>query len=86
MSDSIIGCTLYKNIDGSIKYYEVIFSLDNVIFPTVSPLIFTVNREDLINPTDLIEVKKIACQKASIMKNLYSTATSINDLNGLVSL
>lgn len=85
MSDLITKCVVYKNPDDSIQYYEITFSFENVNVPLGDCLVRIAGSE-LLNPTDLVELKKVACQRASITKTWYSHAIMINGLNGPVSL
>jgi hypothetical protein len=85
MSDSITNCVVYKNLDGSVQSYNVTFSFDGVVVPSSVSAIF-VGSSTMSNPSDLTEAKELACQQASAVKALYSTATSITTLNGPVSL
>ena len=85
MSDSILNCVQYKDASGAISYYAVTFSFDGVVVADCSNPIY-IGAAALANPSDLNEVKTVACKQASIIKALYSTANIITDLNGPVSL
>jgi hypothetical protein len=85
MSDSIVSCTVFKHEDGTIQYYEITFAFDGfIVSPKLNPVIVDVS--NLINPTDLTDVKAAACAQASVIKALYTNSTTITDLNGTVSL
>ena len=86
MSDSISSCIVYKNLDGTIDGYDITFSLEGVDGISIQNVIH-INSSMLSNSNDLIETKTVACQKAKIVKDSYSTiATIITDLNGPVIL
>lgn len=85
MSDSIVDCTVYKNPDETILRYSVTFSFDGVEVPEAFCTVFVASSA-LVDPTDLNEVKTVACSQASLIKVLYSNATDITDINGPVSL
>jgi len=85
MIDSITNCIVYKNLDGSVYSYDVTFSFGGVTVPSMyNPV--RVMGYDLVNSNDLIEVKKVACQRASTIKVWCSTVAIITDLNGEVIL
>jgi hypothetical protein len=83
MSDSIINCTEYKDINGNIIYI-VNFSFD-INVPEGWDNIYIMGNE-LSDLTDLVAVKTLACRKASAIKNMCSTATVITNLDGPVTL
>jgi len=85
MSDSIVYCRLYKNLDGTPQHYEVAFSFDGIDIPMTSSTI-DIGSQMLSDPTNLVELKNVACTQASMIKALYSNATTITTLNGPVSL
>ena len=85
MSDSIIDCKLHKNSDESIRGYEVTFLYDGLDVPITWNPIY-ISGQSLINPVDLNEVKRVACQHAKEIKDMYSNTTIITDLNGPVTL
>lgn len=79
---TITGCTLYKNLDGSIDRYVVDFSSSVIPAGLTIPQV-NVRPEDLTDPTDLAEVKtvalaKIALMEAFVQKNGTQTADKVN--------
>jgi hypothetical protein len=82
MSDSITNCTVYKNPDGSVQYYEIDFLFDGFAVPFKG----SIRANTLTDPNDLVELKTAACKQASAIKSLYVNSTVITDLNGLVTL
>lgn len=85
MSDSITGCTIYHNADGSIFSYAVTFSFGGVTVPSQWNPVYVL-ASTLQNPTDMAAVKAAACQQASINKELCDSATTTNAINGSVTL
>jgi len=85
MSDSIVSCKLYRDIDNSIKYYEVTFSFGGLdVLSGWNPIY--VYPHSMTNPTDLEEVRTLACLQATATKALFSSAEEITTINGPVSL
>lgn len=85
MSDSIVSCTVYNRPNGNVNHYAILFSFDGVAVPENECTIIVLDTE-LQNPTDLNEVKTLACYKAGVVKALYATGVAIADLTGPVQL
>lgn len=91
MSDSILGCTVFKDADDNILKREFTFLFD---FGDVAPALtlkFIVDASEQTDVDDSAEAKTLACAKASAVKTAYllaaETVTSSDDsMNGPVSL
>ena len=83
MSDSITNCNIYKTPSGTLDHYEVTFLV------SISPLPFTVTvlPSEMTNPSDMTELKTLACSKASTQKAILELViTQDSSLDGPVSL
>ena len=83
MSDSITSCNIYKTPGGVLDHYEVVFLV------SISPLPFTVVvlPSEMVDPTDMTELKTIACTKASAQKAILELViTHDSSLDGPVTL
>lgn len=85
MSDAIVSCTKYTDADGELKYYTVLFSFDGIVVPLAWASV-SILKEDLSDPTDLEEVKTLACQRIVPIKDLFRYTTEITDINGPVDI
>ena len=85
MSDSIVSCIKYNRPDGNINHYAILFAFDGVDVPTneCTIVILDVEVED---PTNLDQVKTLACYKAGVVKALYATGEEVDELVGPVEL
>jgi len=83
MSDLITNCNILKTPGGVLDHYEITFSV------SISPLPFTVTvlPSEMSDPTDMAELKTLACTKASAQKAILELViTQDSSLNGPVTL
>jgi len=85
MGDEIIGCKLYKEQDGSLKYYEVTFHYEGLDVSAGWNPVY-VYATAMTDPTDLSEVRTKACEQAHVTKLLFASAEVITLINGPVDI
>jgi len=85
MTDSITSCIVYKRSNDEIHHYDITFAFE--IPDSASQYsVIAITDSDLTNPTDLDEVKTLACSRAAVLKALYATSTAVQELIGPVEL
>ena len=84
MSNRIVQCIKFLNLDGSVRSYDVTFAYDNTDIPD-SHTTISVLAQFLSDPNDLNELKTLACKRAKETANMYDNSVVISDLNGPVT-
>jgi len=83
MADSIVKCMVFNSPAGALDHYEVTFALD----AAAMLVYFSVLPSEMTDPSDLSELKTLACAKASAQKAKLLLVPVENDtLNGPVTI
>lgn len=91
MVDSIIACKVYKNPNGTVDRYDIEFQYDFALLPSMGTPTITVFASEMIDSTDLNEVKSLAITRAQESKQGYArecamVVETIHTLDGNVTL